>query len=633
MLILAELVCMSFRLLKCLFSKGASLKRLFLCFCLFSSFLNEGECADLSADQAKPTFSLTNPLFDPVAVVDLETKRFNESPNLVLREDFSRAMVALKNDKYADVSRALDELAFSASVRGYSNLPDFSKILLDRASRFSGKDSYEKVRFLVTQSAMLSPGDARILMSASTFYKDIGMTKSLQYFYSALRVLPKQPVFFATIALNTSLVFLMALTISFFFASIIQMLSLSARIHRGLVSLSPWNFRGILPPICLFALFVIPLYGGILFAMGVWSIVLACSKSSKKTFGARKMFGISIAALCLLWGFGMPAITTVGYNLKLDSTGVFEDINRFGFSPRGEKYVLSALEEKPSDLMHLFSHGIISKLKGLPKLAEERFETVMSLSSPGTYIYNASQANLGVLDYEDGNYKRAFKVFKNVEARGQSDFELYYNMANVSTLVFREDLHSLYFNKAKAVDSTRLETLVGEANLTPKALLYPAPNYLLYSLLFKPVSETNKSHAVSIQEGQQKIFSYLVFGADSKGIILFGLIVALGVLLLPKFARQRSRDFKKSNAEKVNWSLFPGTAPLAGDRPVLGALVLSVSLAFLLAGVGTPLNFYGNFNSANSLAKEALIFSILVFLLTAFLFGFFRKFSRSANHE
>jgi tetratricopeptide (TPR) repeat protein len=590
------------------------------------------EEASIASRPPSEPLSFTWPLFDPVEAVDNEFSRFNRSPDLALREDFSLALIALDEQRFADASRALESLAFSRDVRGYHNLPDFSHSLLEIADRFVELGKLDEVRFLVVKATEISPSDGRVLLSAASFYEHIGWGEGASYLWSALSHLLLQPVFFSTILVNILLVLLLSVTTSFFLAAVVQMLRFSSRIHRGLVSILPWSFRGFLAPICLFSLFIVPLYGGLLFAMGTWAVVLACARSSSQTFGARKLFGLCVAIICVCWGTLLPKINTVGYNLRLESTRVFEDINRFGFSPRGEKHIKEQLRNNPEDMVHLFALGLIMKLKGFQEIASQQFETVSRLSGHGTLIHNAAQANLAVMAYDDNDYEKALNIFKRVEHNGGREFELYYNLANTSMLLLQEEEHEKYFAKAKALDESRLDKLIANNSLTPEALSYPAPINLSYSLLLRPIEESDESHAEIVRQGRYEVYDYLLHGANDQIVVVFGLLIVLLVLLLPGFARKKSPELEREMGAASGWSLLPAGAPLAGNQPIWGAFVLCFSLVFLLAGTGSPLQFYGDFSSAISFREEFFLIAAVTFMLTTVFYWFYKRVRKSGRY-
>ncbi|MCB0345625.1 MAG: hypothetical protein KDD66_10940 [Bdellovibrionales bacterium] len=88
----------------------------------------------------------------------------------VLFEDVQRKLSA---EEYASVGMLLSNLKDHAQQLGYTNLPEYSWKLIERAELLTRAGKQTEAGFLVRQAVELSPTDSRVRLTASSFFYTI----------------------------------------------------------------------------------------------------------------------------------------------------------------------------------------------------------------------------------------------------------------------------------------------------------------------------------------------------------------------------------------------------------------------------------------------------------------------------
>lgn len=535
--------------------------------------------------------------FDPVTQVQKAQKNFEEnsskSSDWTIYQNFRTVMSDLKKDDFAAISTSIDQLKFVSVTRGYTDLPDYSIELLRNVAL--QRDQY-KAKFLVERAVFLSPTDSRVAFSASTFHRFIGISKSLSLLFKAVVSVTNQPILFANIVLTLVIVLLVSITISIFLAYFIQMLRNSSLIREAMFSLLPWKFRGILSVLALLLLYVAPFFGGILVVLTVWGMCLGA------VLGKRYLYIVGV--LCMLWGWSLPVLSKVAFNINDSSSRVFEDLNLSRFSPQAEQYLQDRLAENPNDGTSLFFLGQTFRLKGFSDSASALLTRVDEIVGIDNDLKQISRANLGVIAFDKGDYTRALELLSEAESQGVKGFEIYYNLAIANLVLIKTDEYTKYYNLAKAISPERISQIVTEKYTSPKAILIPVTRNLMLKPLFNPIASANVHEMTTVQSKYREVSRILSRGLSSNVTLVIGFLLCLICF---------GAKFKKSSvigASKV-WICFPFGRYLASSQTTFGIVGLSFFVSVLMLAPSGPFELYDNYINFDYLYTTLLLAAIL----------------------
>lgn len=519
------------------------------------------------------------------------------SPDWNIHQNFRTVSLLIKQEDYAQLSESLEELKFLAGSRGYSDLPDYSLELLRNAA--IQKDPF-KSKFLVEKAVFLSPGDSRVAFAAASFYKILGVGKSIGLIIKGISKIGSQPLLLSAIILNLTIVGLLAFTIAIFITYFIQILKNSNNIREAIVPYMPWKYRGVMSVLALALIYIIPFFGGILAVLIVWAACL--------TLTINKRYMLIVGLLCALWGFALPKISTVAFNLNDPSSRVFEDLNLSRFSPKAEQYLQNRLASAPSDGTGLFFLAQTFRLKGFTDSARTLFEKIESLPVIEPELRKVGQANLGVVAFDSGEYSEALELLSKAEKDGMQGFELYYNLAITHLLLLDTDQYNHYYNLARGLDPARVSQIVTEKYLSPKAILIPVSSLSMIKPLFKIISSAERIELEAIEAKFKKVVAVLA------GKLKIELVLVLGISMIVFAASLKSKKNQIVSASK-SWAFFPFGRYIASNQIVFGIIGLGIVFSILLLSPTGVLNLYGSFSSFQLIYNEFLFLTLMVLII------------------
>ncbi len=544
-------------------------------------------------------------------LINLESKSLESSDRTIV-QNYQKAKRYLKNGNYADFANTLEETVFISNSNGYTGMPDYS---LDLISYSRLETDKEKKKFLFDWALKLSPNDSKVLISIASHYKEIGLENSAKLLFSALKKTFRQPSAFVAFFTSVLMALMLASLVAVFFLMLIKIIRNSVLIRNSVISLFSSNkieskslITLLFGSLLTFSLLTVPFYFGLIPGLILWAFLL--SRVFKSTYL------IVLGVICILWGAVFPLISVVGYNVSKRSNAVFEDLNSSRFSPRAEKYIQKRLENKPDDLLSLFYLAQVFRFNGVSSEAKKILKNIESRTNGETK--EVLTANLGVLEFDQGNYNLAKEIFERTEQtfadRGIDSFELYYNLAITHLALANTDEYAEYFQKAKNINKKRLSEIVLEDNAKPKASILPLANTVLFKNLFKTVeSDSDKKRINEIKSKSSKLLISRIGGFNSeKTLTILGFIL----ILISMRSSEKALKIEKLKTSK-RWLAFPMGRYLASSSCFYGFTILVLFISLILL-TKFPIMF-GNFKSINSIGNEVLISGLIIFSLIHFL--------------
>ena len=516
------------------------------------------------------------------------TKALN--PDDSLQKIFYQAVNQIYERKLGAASQTLESLKNFAKGQGYVNLPDFSFELLNRAIAAREAGNIQEVSYFVHHSILLSPEDPRVNLAAASFYKVLGVGKALGYFLKSIRSLSANPVVYYTVKANLWIVALIAITLALFITNVVQMIRNGELVYRFFKERLPRSASCILGALALSAVMIVPLFAGILTMLVVWSLMLAiCVKSCR-------WFAFVCGAVIALWGWAIPEISTIGFNVEQRINQVVQEINNRSFTPQGEDYIVRALERSPNNPLLLFALAELYQLKGLDNEAKKRFEEVVAKGGNNEPLKVAAHINVATIEYQNKNLKVAESMFEDIESRGYGSFELYYNLALTKLALLDTDSHRTYFARAQEIDAVRAEEIENAQGEKRNALMVPVPPEFYNEIIFQDIEGDEEQKTAEYIARRDGLAGALMKSATPARLSLIGLLLMfLSGLVFRSHARRGAIDPSlPEGVSSVLWLIVPAGHYVAGKRPVLGSLMLSVILALIVVALEAPIHFFGS---------------------------------------
>jgi tetratricopeptide (TPR) repeat protein len=581
-------------------------------FAIFVAFFALTLVSGLAYADGSP-FSLSKPIWFGASEFQQAARDAREAKTRGLSELFYRSIKSAQSGDFAEAGAGFGRLRENAEQYGYRNYPDFSFELLNAAKTAKEKGETEELRFYVNHATALSPKDARVQLIAASFYEVVGYAKAAERLLQAAKLLPSQPVLFYTFVVNLLLTALIGITVALFTVLIVQVLRSGGKLHSALVGLLPRKSAGILAPIGMLLVLIVPLFFGVICAIAVWALLLSYSKKSCQWVAA-----IS-GCLAIAWGLSLPILSTIGYNVALQANRVVEDINNFSFSPEGEAFISRQLQHAPDDIVLLFVLGEIYQTKGMFKEAEGIYRLIEGRTQNARGLRQALDVNLGAIQYLAGNYTAARTSFEKSVESGNDSFEVYYNLAISHLAELDMAKHREFYAIAKDMDALRMSELEAQNGDARTPLMSGLPKTFYLSLLSKPVGRIDPNRAREHELLQARVSETLLVGSKPIALTIFGFVLlAFGIWARSCALRRKHREqgnVAHESGASFLWLALPAGRWCSGDRPILGVFGLGLCIGSLIFALEAPVSFFGELPVEVSYERGLLLITFLIFIV------------------
>ena len=497
------------------------------------------------------------------------------SPQKVLDHLFLQGINDINANRFAEASGKFTELQKAAAQRGLENLPSFSVALIERAEAMLGTNEREKAAFLLRRAEELSPRDPKVLFALSRFSEVTGAGSAFSFGLQALRYSLSSPLVVGTFLVNIFLVGLVALTLSLGLVCVVQFVRSTDLVFARVSKVLPQYCRGVLSGPLVFALMILPAFGGILLAIVCWSVVLSRSVPSCRRLALAA--GLVTAA----WGLSLPLAAALLGTLGSRSAAVVSELNSMSYSPDAAEVLASS---EPAPLL-VFAKAQSLYFDGQFEAARAGFRKIASKGDAA--LTRMVEANVAAISLAEQNAAAAKTDLLQLESDSGPSFESSYNLALVSLAELDTEAQRKFYEQARAIDPGRLARLESLTEGHALPLLTAAPKKLFLPFLlhsFDPDSATERS---ARRARESAVAAALVFGAGPTFLVVLGTCISFFGLL-----RRKPEEAPAALAVSIGalWKVVPGGRALCGEYPASGACLLAVFLGFLLAGTGVPVH-------------------------------------------
>lgn len=535
-------------------------------------------------------------VFPPFAFSDLPSP--NEAlilsepvDRLVLDRSFVEVMKAIETGELAQASESLDSMLQQALDQGYVNLSDFSARLLElAASKVVKGDKSEFIGFIVRQAVAISPFDAQVYLTAAGFYDFIGVELAGSYLLRGLVLLVGSPRLIVGVVLSSIFILLIGLTGSHLFVCIMQVVTHVETLIQRFGEIVSVRYRGLFTPLLFFTLISLPLLGGILACLAVWSLVL------NRYVRQCRFMGVVGGLLILIWGMIIPVVQTIGYHLLSEPLRLIELVHHQSYSNLALSTLSDELQQRPNQPMLMFTLGS-ELLHHDGKLAEgvrllER-GLVLAQATGQEALAAAFQNNLAVASYLQGDYERASSFLSEVEKRDYTSVATLYNMAQVQIALLDIEKQRAYYQRAHDRDADLItwREQIEKIGTSPyrKMMFVGAPASSFYPWFVKPVVEPSARNQWKLQE--DRLYRSLMGAGSSLTFIALGVVVCLFALSMQGRKTFRGgKDPQRQELSKV-WVFIPGASFIIRGYPVWGVCILGILATSIIAVTGRPVSY------------------------------------------
>lgn len=507
-----------------------------------------------------------------------------------LEELFYQGFSKFTAGSFGGAAQSFGQLREAADGAGFRNLPEFSQALLFNAQQKASIGEDSSAQFLLHWASALSPSDPGVQLAL------VSETGSLSAGLKGLFSLGSYPSQLMAIVLNCLLVSLVGSTTAWILVCILQTVRNGEELVFVLSRPFPLMYRGLAGPLVLLALLAVPLFAGILAALGVWCLVLSFALRKCRWFGAIAGFMI------LTWALLPPVYRHIALQATEPTSLRIEIANNQGYLPLKSIEKLHGEDDAARWVkgMHLAHQGAFGEARRI-------FEDLGS--RPGNFGRSA-RLNTGVVFNQEKKFQEALNVLESVEQQGGKSFALYYNLAAAHLGLIDLEGHRKYYGLAKTVDADRLEALSEDAN----KVVVPVYQRIPETFLWRRLLSRGKARGSSAQTEELLRSLFILPGL----VLWFG----IGVFVLGIFARfttlRRSRMVRDEKASAI-WSVIPAGGLISGSHPILGGTILSLILSCFMAYFEKPIQIQSAFPLDMNLQGAFLAVALLLIVLTVFL--------------
>lgn len=477
--------------------------------------------------------------------------------------------------KFAD----FDAYAHQLHQAGFSGDPELSQRLLfsarleqEQKSSDSGDDF---VTPLVKAAVVISPEDPLVLLSTLGFISNIGLADSLNNLIAGLCLVKNYPSLGVRVLVVGLLLFGLVTTLSWTLTAMVQVIVNLERLYEGVCSWFDVSYRGLVVIPILIVLLLLPILGGILFAVVFWALSLAV------ILGNRWLYAVGALALVLFWTVSFEKL--LNFDLQLSSNNLTLERMNAGSLVVGESDLVTQYEKEPLAgivvVQYLAKVGKVELAQKLIELLPQKFK----FRDPGVereYQWGKAYAR-ATLDLLKGQAKPALERYGVLVEQGVVDFSLYLNMAQASLALFDVSSQKQFMSKALELDPKRFDSISlqeSEGEVLPLAL--PVSGRSLFLELFLTERDSQRVDLVSDQVSERALSQLL---ALPRGPWLSAFVLAGGLVLfvswLSHYLRRKRETGSAETETSLKWALLPGGYFFGGSSPVLGAVLLAVFLS------------------------------------------------------
>ncbi|MBX7143065.1 MAG: tetratricopeptide repeat protein [Oligoflexia bacterium] len=501
----------------------------------------------------------------------------------------------------------LDSLKLIADVRG---LDSYALSLIDVARRHFKVGQRSEAAFYIRKALQLSPDSPIVLAKAFPLVRETSSISVPSYLSRIMNGVWSHPKVWLQLLKGSIYPLLLAFTfgvmVAILLTFVIKVDSLIRMIGKPISS----AYRGLIAPLLLTLLVLLPLTLGPLWTVCAWCLCLYIFLPQ------HRWLGFIGSAVLVAWGCLIPVreslqtwLMNPGIQTMLDgSSGEFRE----GASERLE--ALAAQRSRDGALF--FSLGQALRRSGRYADAEHAFLRAEVLLGSQAW----TRAERAVNAYLSGNAQQADALFIEAEKLGLRNAAFYFNYSKVKLELLDTEKSREYLGRTVSMDPELARTLQQrEELLGPDARLAVAETHLpFYHILNSALMPTQ-----NLQTRLDEFSQILMPGASPPLMSLVGAAL-IGMFFFVQ--RRRSRVVPLSSYANTGFPqlvqrcmrIIPGGAWIAVNRPVIACALLSVSLFLLMPILHWPFESSGLMEIIPELAPYYVSFVSLLVLGTCY---------------
>lgn len=550
----------------------------------------------------------------PVDTEAIEDKR---------NENFEQALQLIRSGKEGEASKLLETIRKEAFSLEYVNLPEYSEQLINLAVAKQSAGDYATAGFLARWAEKLSSEHSGIHFALSGLKETLGFNQATKHYIAGIKYLPGSPLALTKVIANTVIVLLVAMTVSLIVVCIVQLFKNSEIIvQRFRNNISP-NWRGYVTFPALLILLLYPISIGPLGLVLVWSFVLSANVKSCR------YLALVASLIVLAW----PVLLAPALRLSLESFDVVnravESVNSRGYGNL-DKMALEVAKDSDLDSLSLqFAWAQTLRRAGSFNEAAEVFQNIIEVTPKDSEIHKKAVINLAGIFYSQRDYNTADATLSSLEGK-ENSFEYFYNYAHIKLELLDSASYRAYLKKALDIDEGRMDWLSQYQVGSGRQIFAVLPGSEIY---FRYLSHS-KAYENEVQKRASKVFSSLIIQGSRGFLLVLGIVSLLVSIQLigmsPKTELAGASQF--GNQLSRLWYSLPAGGFVAGSRPAIGFVLLSVLLALLFLAVNEPVQLMSlSVGPAKSSSPFMALFGLAFISLAIFSVSTHKKEALNAN--
>ncbi len=470
-----------------------------------------------------------------------------------------------------------------------SSAESWSLTLIQTAEHALAGGDHAFAAALVSWAYRLSPASAEVSLRAMRVSHLSGYQSFLQQVFNVAATIGSDRAFQLSLLSTAIYPMLWGLTISLYVLMVLAF-ALGMNAPLRFIGLKSYQkLRGVIAPVGVLTLLTLPIVAGPLWALMCWGLTILV------VLPRRRWLALYAGVVIGLWGALIPIRESLDFYLSAPRVSEFVRSSA-GHAGLGDSLVLSKLAldyQGSAELQYVL--GVAERREGALSNAQASFSRAQAMwKQAGSSSARLAVAQLGLLDYMQGDFEAAEKKLLEAQSLGLSGHALTLNLSKVAFAKFQID-QSLALsteversNPGLTLDLREREERFGDRS--PLALAeIPLPFFDALQAVLAPESPLDDQILIRASLSAQA----MMYGSHPILLVALGAILVLLFLVQGAPARRVRKEILyaagvPSRSLRLLVRLIPGGTALWAGLPGIALILLSIPIFFAMPFLGWP---------------------------------------------
>lgn len=430
-------------------------------------------------------FFLTLVLFQVTSFRDLQSEELSaqleyshvasaEQKIFLLSKEVSRALKKADMQMLEEIS---SKLVSELKNNSFNNAPDISFSIL---GYLKSKDLTEDQRRLLLVAAQkISPTHPEVLLSISSYIRDIGVSHSLTNIVESMRYISEYPSFFISCIAKGILLAIICILSALLYTLLGTLVCSNPEVVSYIGSYFRKERRYAFSFYVYILCFMSPLLMELPYVVLLWAVLCAAACPHMKVYPF--IAGVFVFFL----SFASEPIHTVQIFSDSSIPKLIDNRRMNNYIENGRQSIFElAQATKENALLYLMA-AQEEFLAGNPQSSQEYYVKASHTLGMDTGLAYVVDFNVAYLSFMQGNTRDAYTKWKKLYDLGWREYELLYNLSIVTTALYDKIAFDYYYKELRAYFPKQFISFENEisplsARIPTKTLIahYVSPSYI-----------------------------------------------------------------------------------------------------------------------------------------------------------